>query len=468
MESTTVWQILCALPAKALLEIEKMTISPFFNQRDDVAALFRCLKKAIRSKSAPSREQLFTLLWPGKAFNSADFRLALHFLQQVVFQYLAYKKAVENEAQQVLLLSQSLRDLSLDHIAQQVLSKSEEAITANNRQDPDTQELRFQFFVESLKSSGSGGSRSRNLNLQNLSTQLDNAFILRKLKTSCELLSHQAVIKVEYNYGILPTMLDYIENDPDIQQMPEVMLYYNCYLALKKPGEPQYFQAMKPVLMEVESMFQPSECRDIVLLALNYCIRRLNAGDSNFAREGLELYANALEKGYLLEKGELDRFTFRNVVAMGLMMNSYDWVERFIDTYSVQIAVPYRESMVSFSRARLEYSRKRYPEAMVLLQKADYEDLLLNLAAKTLLMKIYYESDENRLLESLLDSMSIFLRRKKVIGYHKQNYQNIVKYGRRLLALNRFDVQAIVALRQAVQEETHLTERLWFLEQLTT
>ncbi len=468
MEKTIVWQIIQVLPSGALLEIEKMTRSPFFNQREDVILLFKALKKAVKSTNIPSREHIFAQINPGESFNSADFRVTLHFLQQILFQYLSYKKNAENEAQQALLLSQSLRELSLDHIAQSVLAKSEEMVVANNRmQDPDIQDRRFQFIVESLKSAGSGGSRSRNLNLQHLSTQLDKSFILRKLKTSCELLSHQAVMKVEYDYGILPMLLEYISNDPEFRQSQEVQLYYNCYLALKNPGEAQYFQAMKPVLMQVESIFQPSECRDIVLLALNYCIRRLNAGDSNFAKEGLDLYANALEKGYLLEKGELDRFTFRNVVAMGLVINSFDWVEQFIDTYGVQIAVPYRESMVSFSRARLAYSRKNYKEAMLLLQKADYDDLLLNLAAKTMLMKMYVETGEDRLLDSLLDSMSIFLRRKKVIGYHKTNYLNIVKYGRRLLTLNRFDSSAVAGLRQAVQEETHLTEKVWFLEQLT-
>lgn len=466
MEKTGVWQIMHALPGHSLAEIEKMTVSPYFNQREDVIALFRVLKQALKSRSLPAREQIAAQVWPGQSFNSADFRLALHFLQQLIFKYLSLKKADEDEARQKLLCAQALRELSLEHIAQTLLSKSEPAIASDGISDPDMHERRFQFIAESLRSSGSGGSRSRNLNLQDLSTQLDKAFILRKLKTACELLSHQAVVKVEYDYGMLPALMHYIESDENIRNLPEVALYYNCYMALKTPDDPAYFRLIKPMLMDVEKIFQPSECRDIVLLALNYCIRKLNAGDSNFAREGLDLYDNALQKGYLLEKGELDRFTFRNVVAMGLMINSFDWVEKFIDTYGSQISLPYRESMVSFSRARLEYSRKRYPEAMVLLQKADYDDLLLNLAAKTLLMKIYYESGEDRLLDSLLDSMSIFLRRKKIIGYHKQNYLNIAKFGRRLMSINRFNGPAVEALKIAIQEESHLTERVWFLVQL--
>jgi outer membrane protein assembly factor BamD (BamD/ComL family) len=152
------------------------------------------------------------------------------------------------------------------------------------------------------------------------------------------------------------------------------------------------------------------------------------------------------------------------VVAIGIKLGSFDWVDYFIKTYSKKIAPAHRETMSSYCRARLAYGQKNYQEAVSLLQKADYNDLLLHLAAKTILMKIYFETDENRLLDALLDSMTNFLRRKKIIGYHRENYLNIVKYGRRLAALNRFDRVACDLFKTAITEEPNLTERNWFLQ----
>jgi hypothetical protein len=265
---------------------------------------------------------------------------------------------------------------------------------------PAIQERRFQIQAETQRQV-SGSARTQDLNLQELSDQLEKSFVLRKLKLACELLSHQAVFRADYNFGLLDAVLAHVRNDPALSASPEVNLYFHCCLALLHPSQTTHFANMKPLLLRVEAIFQPEECRDVMLLALNFCIRKLNDGDESFAHEGLELYKNALEKGYLLEKGELSRFTFRNVVGMGLKIKAFDWVEQFIAVYGERIAPAHRESMVIFNRARLEYSRRRYREAMLLLQKADYDDLLLNLAAKTLLMKIYYEADELRLLDSL-------------------------------------------------------------------
>jgi tetratricopeptide (TPR) repeat protein len=205
------------------------------------------------------------------------------------------------------------------------------------------------------------------------------------------------------------------------------------------------------------------ECRDLLLLSINYCIKRLNKGLIQYSHEGLELYKQALGEGFLYEKGEISRFTFRNVVAMGLKIGAFDWVENFIITQQDKLPELHRESMVCFNLARIAYQRKKYGDALTFLQKADYKDTLLALAAKTLLLKIYYETEELRLLDAAIDSLKIFLRRKKLLAYHRDNYQNFLKYLERLLALQASNVMEKNALKAAVIGEEILTEKEWFL-----
>jgi len=464
MHTTPLWQMLGALPQSALRSIGQMTESPFFNQRDDVRLLYQHLRKSLQSGQTPTREAAYAAIFPEKKYDAGRLRLVLHFLTDLVRQYLAWQQLAQETGQRELLLAAALRQLSLDDLAHDVLRHADTALgRAERGADPGVQERRFHIHAEAMRQTR-GTARTQDLNLQGLSDQMERAFVLRKLKLACELLSHQAVFPADYDFGLLDAVLAQVRNSAALSALPEVALYYHCCLALLHPAEAAHFRNMKPLLLRVDEVFQPEECRDVMLLALNFCIRKLNDGDESAAHEGLELYQNALEKGYLLEKGELSRFTFRNVVGMGLRIKAFDWVERFIGDYGPRIAPAHRESMVSFNRARLEYSRHRYPEAMLLLQKADYKDLLLHLAAKTLLLKIYYEADELRLLDALLDSMSILLRRKKIIGYHKQNYLNIIRYTQKLVSLNRLDAAAVQAFRQGVEAEEHLTEREWLVE----
>jgi tetratricopeptide (TPR) repeat protein len=219
-------------------------------------------------------------------------------------------------------------------------------------------------------------------------------------------------------------------------------------------------------LYRISTLFPQSECRDLLLLSINYCIRNLNQGKTQYSHEGLELYKLALDQGFLFEKGEISRFTFRNAVAMGLKIGAFDWVENFILNTQNKLPKLHRDSMVSFNLARLAYEKKDYPQALEHLQKADYQDILLALAAKTLSLKIYYETQELRLLDAAIDSFKIFLRRKKVLAYHRENYQNFLKFLERLIAVNFSNMAKKNALRAAIFAEETLTEKEWFLSKL--
>ena len=103
---------------------------------------------------------------------------------------------------------------------------------------------------------------------------------------------------------------------------------------------------------------------------------------------------------------------------------------------------------------------------MKILQQDKYNDLISNLAAKTLLIKIYYESQENDVLDYFLISFEAFIKRKKEIGYHKSNYLNIIRLMKKMLALPLYNKKAKLKLQEEVKSTQPLSERAWFLEQL--
>ena len=162
----------------------------------------------------------------------------------------------------------------------------------------------------------------------------------------------------------------------------------------------------------------------------------------------------------------LSRFTYHNIVAAGLQTQDYAWVENFINAYKNTLDRTHRDSSVSFNLARLAFSQHQYGRALELLQHSNYYDPLLNLAARTMSLKIYWETGETDLLESHLDALQNYLRRKSILGYHRINYQNLVRYTRKLLGMNYLDKESVKKLRQEIQAEAVLTERDWLLGQL--
>ncbi|MCC6410824.1 MAG: hypothetical protein IT270_04145, partial [Saprospiraceae bacterium] len=131
-----------------------------------------------------------------------------------------------------------------------------------------------------------------------------------------------------------------------------------------------------------------------------------------------------------------------------------------------QLERHYRETTASLNLARVAYARRDLDTALQNLQFADYKDLINNLIAKTLQLKIYYETGEFTLLESHLASMKNYIRRHTTIGYHRSNYSRIVYFTEKLMALNFREEKAVEELRKRIVEEPLLSEKAWLLEML--
>ncbi len=86
--------------------------------------------------------------------------------------------------------------------------------------------------------------------------------------------------------------------------------------------------------------------------------------------------------------------------------------------------------------------------------------------ARVLQLKIYFEKQELELLDAHLKTLRMFIRRNKRMGYHHQNWLNIVHFTQKLMELNPFDKQQRPVLRAEIEAEATLTEKDWLLAQL--
>ena len=227
-----------------------------------------------------------------------------------------------------------------------------------------------------------------------------------------------------------------------------------------------HYRQLKQEIFENGHLFPKEEMRVIYLLTINYCIGRINAGTSDFNGESFDLYKVGLEKEIFLENGVLSRFTFKNVVTAGLNLQEFEWVENFIKNYSGFLDEKHQENFVHFYKARLFFEQGSYDKAMRLFAQSDYDDILMTLNARTMLLKMYYELNEFDALDSLIESMRNYLQRKKVMGYHRGIFKNLISCTKKLLKVIPGDTKQIKKIKADIQMVEPLTERKWLLEQL--
>jgi hypothetical protein len=457
MLSKPLLQILRALPQASIRALEKFIRSPYHVTHPGVAELFH------RYKTHLAGDDLKAAL---KAEDAGTHRLyhVTHYLLEAVERFLAYELWEQRPQERHLAVLEYLRQLRLGQASAGMLRYSRKRLNTDPQRGAAYHRNDYLLHWEEYYLSQQEG-RAKSANEQELSDAQDIAFISEKLRMGCLLLSHQAVTKRAYDKGLLDPVLQFLEGHRYLQ-IPAIAVYYHGYFAQAGHDADYHFGRLKWWLQTHAGLFSLAETHDLYLMAINFCIRRINQADNRFFREIFDLYRSGLEQGALLENGTLSRWTYNNIALTALRLREYEWVHRFLYDFAAFLPENHREAAFNFNTARYYYDTGDYRQAMQRLLLMEYDDVLQNLVAKTMLCKIYYELDETDALENQLDSIRIYLRRKKVLGYHKENYTAIARFIRKLLSVNPNDSREKAKLRAEIEQAPALTERDWFLKQL--
>lgn len=440
--------------------------TPFFNTKDSLAEYGDYLLECAASRSTPDDEQMYSIAAKSKVTSrEQSLRLANSALLQLLETWLAYREFVEQTDQQKINLARAYRKRSLTRHYKIIHREARAQVNEKPLRNVSWLEHTFQLEWEQYQFEVAA-QRSAELNIQNCSDAMDAAFMANKLRLACLAISHQAIYKTDYQIHYLPEVMARLESEEALLTNPALGLYYHCYRFLTQSDGAAHFTTFRTLLPGASAQFPEEELRLLYLLAINYGIKEINRSAAGAIENTFDLYKGALQHDLLLENGLISRFAFSNIVAIALRAGNMDWVENFIETYRPRLERQWREAITSLSMARLEYERHQYEAALLHLQRADYKDTMNNLSARILMMKIYFETGALDALDSHLKNLKNYIKRHTAIGYHRNNYTNIVYFTEQLTLVNPLDKKAVEQLRAAIAQEKVLTEKEWLLKQL--
>ncbi|TXB65556.1 hypothetical protein [Phaeodactylibacter luteus] len=460
--------ILRTLSKKEVRDLRKWLHSPAHNQREDVVELFEYLVKGqhLYEDKFLEKERVFSRIFKKERFDDAKLRQTMHFLLKTLEEFLIYQEQQSDEVRARMALASVFRKRKLDRAFQKAIRSVEglqEQATYRNEQF-----LRNEYLLQLEKYSFyDGKKRTTEMNLQQVSNALDLTFIADKLRQACAMTTHQKVYKTEYKIHLLDEIISHVEAE-GLLDYPAIAIYYYGFKAITSPpgiGEP-YFLQLRNDIRKYKGLFPKHELRDIYLMSINYCVAQINRGQDTMRSELFDLYKNGIDSQILIENNTLSHFTFRNIVNLGTALRQFEWVEDFIEKNQRFLPLRYKETFVQYSKAKLHFTKREYNQAMQLLAQFDFDDILMNLYGKAMLIIMYYEQEETTALDSLLESMRTYIRRKDIIASYKALYSNLITYTRKLVRINPYDRAEIANLRKEITSANPLPEKDWFLEQL--
>ena len=453
MQKSLLWSLLRTFKVAERRRAVRFLKSPYHNARPEAVLLFQELLRLDRQDKTPNRESIRTHLFPQR--DATWFRLLQSHLYRRLEDFLIVESLREQPRRARLQLVEQFQRRKLSRHVERHLKRLPDApyLQAENYLgDFRREQVRFAQLTSR--------NRSRvDLNLRDCEDTLDRALVAMKLRQSCITRSHETVSSSRHQIHFLPEILDYAANRPE----PEIQLYRACFLALYQEPTDERFREYRSLLLRYGAQFPPAESRSLFVGALNFCIRKINENKSSYLREAFDLYRAGIDNETLFESGQLSRFTFNNVVGIALRLNELTWTERFLDGYAQLLRDQWRTPTLGLNRARYHYARQQYDEALVHLREVDQRDLITNMTAKILQLKIYQETKQLDLLDAHLRTMQRFVERNPQTAYHRVNWNNIIRFTRKVMSHNPYDESERSNLRRDIEAAEPLTEKDWLL-----
>ncbi|SER15717.1 hypothetical protein [Neolewinella agarilytica] len=441
---------------------------PTHNQREDVRALHAYLTgndDRLYKTSALTKTRIWKRIFPGEDFDDARLRQTFHWALKATEAFIAYEHWNGRAINPQLSLISGLRQRGLLSATQRSIRKArqlQERATIRNETFHRSQ-YQLELEYDEYRVYHQLLEKPR---FQEIADSLDLSYLIEKLKVSCNMLFHARVYREEFDVHFLDEVLEYVRRF-DLDKYPALAIYFYIYRGFTEADEQgENISLLRDTVSTHGDSLTAIDRRYVFLMAINICISNMNLGQEAYVRESFEWYRLGLEQDVIAKHGQMTRTTYLNIVSNAIKLKEYDWTAGFIETYTHQLEEDVRENTERFARARLGYEQKDYDTIMPLLVQVDFKHPVYNLLAKTLLLKIYYELDEYDALDSQIDSMTTYIRRKELSDLHRDNFNNIARLTRQLSRIGPGRKGKLAALRKKVEATSPLSDKKWLLEQI--
>lgn len=455
-----------ALDKRELRQFKKWVNSPMHNEHQDVQKLFEFLfTRYSINETTLKKERAWKYINSGESYNDLKMRHVMSYALVVLEDFFRYNELKKDRLSSHQFLIKGFFEKQLLPLTTKAIKKAEK--DSKKTYPKDENYYYNQYALEALKFDLEGTQdRTRKTNIEEITTSASLFFMMTTLRYAYTALSQKSLKRADYRIPLLEGVLIEIE-EKDYIEYPILMVWYHGFQTLNRPEEEVHFQQLNYYLNTETKNLGKKEQREILLMALNYAIKKINTGSQFYMQEAFRLYKKGLEEDLLIQQNEMSHFAYKNIVSLGIVLKEYDWLDYFIPTYALKLKGDSKEHYRDYSFARLTFARGDLDQTMELLIKANYDDLLLNIDAKILLLKVYYQKEYWDALDALLESFRIFLNRKKELSYHKENYTNLITLVKRILNVPSFDKEGLKKIQTQIESTSPLAEREWLLSQIT-
>ncbi len=462
MINSKVIRILKTLKSSEIPKLIDFVQSPYFNSKRQVYELCveLCKHYPLFQEERIHKENIHNKLFPKQTFDSKQMGYLQSDLVKLLVQFLSYEniKSTNQDLTRIRVFAE--RNLH------QLYKREVDAMASKQiHQGPSgADQYKFNFELHDLKDLYfiNTNTRKDDLNAHLASKNLDLYYICRKLQYFVVLLNRKQILGKEIEIPHLAFILRHAKEN--FLDTPIVKAYYEVILMQTKDKSLPHFYNLKETIHDYKSEFSNKEIAEIYEEAINYCIQRISYNQAFYIDEALKLYMEFLDSGSMYQKGFLSHWKFKNIIKLGLLLDRFEFVDQFINTYIEKIEPSYRSKALHYNYAELCFAMQNFDKALEYLSLVLQEDLELayNLGSRMMLIKIFYQNNEEDALLSQIAAFTIFLKRSKNISNTKKKiYLNFCDILNKIMRQNP---KHYLKIKKEIKDTKLLTDTNWLLK----
>jgi len=260
----------------------------------------------------------------------------------------------------------------------------------------------------------------------------------------CFMIEDMKNISTGYNLPLRYTLMNNVIENLDPERLlfemkknndrfyPYVLIFFMIYKMNKYKEKREYFYELKKLLIEHKDLFGQSENYMFWNILLSYC-----SFNGLSKTEFIAIYDHMLKNNiYKRPDEDFHIVLFRNIIIVKAIACEFEWLENFIEKYSGELHIEYRENMYNFSYAHVNFAKGNFETALEYISKVSYDVFIFKIDVRILLLKTYYELSYVEQAYSLIDSTLHFLKSTSEFSDEsKFEYRTFVQHIREILKL---------------------------------
>jgi hypothetical protein len=462
-------RLLSALSHTEMKRLNEFLSSPYHNKNTKIKTLFESIRKYYPGFDNRNftNDKLYIKVFPGEAYNSAQFRSLTSDLYELVKSFLAHEQFSEDSLMQNLFILESLitRNAATPLVKMEVKKTYEVFDKSAMSQQYFRARLELENLMTRHYSNISSGKEFPEQAKKEVQSLID-LFSVHLFDYLCVFDAESHAFSFNIDVKPLEEMARLLEKHGFLRH-PGVMLYYHIYKVYRFNEEKDY-----NILSEMKDKYEHMlswEMKYYLYQVLEFFLqKKVLKGEERHYYPLFRLYKHAFENNIFIMPRILYPAKVTSAIDAAIRTGELEWAQKFLDGLEERLIKENYHDYLNLYRARILSASGRNEEALNFLNKINTKDTLLKNWSRSLMLRVLYELGHYETALSQVDAYKHFIRRETSFSkLHKESVLTFTKSMEKLIKITLSpEKDDLNELKQSLLSNKNSLSFQWLMQKL--